>query len=103
MNEMEPGGNENEPEGNNQRTRINDDGNYVTRFGREIRPVERYGDLAAMALTEAEYGYQVNLREIAKIEFEISGVGAGLGGGFENTRQLKPMKYDEAMRTDKVG
>jgi hypothetical protein len=28
---------------------------------------------------------------------EFGLVGAGLGGGFENTAELKPMKYDEAM------
>ena len=25
------------------------------------------------------------------------GVGAGIGGGFENTEELKPMKYKEAI------
>eukprot|EP00957_Ditylum_brightwellii_P040957 3101077-Ditylum_brightwellii.AAC.1 len=68
--------------------------------------------MAAMALTEAEYGYQVNLRDIAMlkyakedyaIDYEVATVGAGLGGGFENTRQLQPMKYDEAMAMDKAG
>ncbi len=28
---------------------------------------------------------------------EFSNVGAGLGGGFENTNELKPMKYNEAI------
>ena len=87
-----------------------------TRAGRVVRPVQRmggrYDHLAAMALTEAEFGYQVNLREAAMLEFaledyctdyNIAAVGAGLGGGFENTRQLKPMKYDEAMATDREG
>eukprot|EP00957_Ditylum_brightwellii_P155085 11805453-Ditylum_brightwellii.AAC.1 len=36
-------------------------------------------------------------------DHEIGAIGAGLGGGFENTRQLKPMKYNEAMATDKEG
>ena len=101
-NEDDPGENK-EAEPEDRRSSVNEDGNYVTRYGREVKPVERYGDLAAMSLTQAEYGYQVNLREIAKIEFEVAGVGAGLGGGFENTRQLKPMKYHEAMNADNVG
>eukprot|EP00957_Ditylum_brightwellii_P143631 10943399-Ditylum_brightwellii.AAC.1 len=34
---------------------------------------------------------------------EIAAVGTGLGGGFENTQQLRPMKCNEAMATDKEG
>ena len=82
---------------------------YQTRSGRVVKPVRRsgdarYEDIAAMALTQAEFGYQANLRDIAMLEFasqdyaldfEIAAVGAGLGGGFQNTRELKPMKYDE--------
>jgi len=30
---------------------------------------------------------------------EILAVGAGLGGGFQDTSELKPMKYKEAMKT----
>eukprot|EP00957_Ditylum_brightwellii_P144841 11032008-Ditylum_brightwellii.AAC.1 len=37
------------------------------------------------------------------IDNEIAAVGAELGGGFENTRQLRPMKYDKAMATEKEG
>ena len=68
--------------------------------------------MAAMTLTEAEFDYQMNLQDIAMlkyakedyaIDYKVAAVGAGLGGGFENTRQLKPMKYDEAMATDKAG
>ena len=105
-NTMEFQGNEadeNNKEDTIRRPSVSPKGNYVTRYGRETRPVERYGDLAAMALTQAEFGYQANLREIAMIEFELAGVGAGLGGGLKNTRQLKPMKYDKAMATVKEG
>eukprot|EP00957_Ditylum_brightwellii_P185956 14157231-Ditylum_brightwellii.AAC.1 len=76
-----------------------------TKSGQVIRPVhclgeEQYSDMAAMALTEAEFDYQVNLQDIAMlkyakedyvIDYEVAAVGAGLGGGFENTHQLKPM------------
>ena len=30
---------------------------------------------------------------------EINAVGAGIGGGFGNTAELKPMKFKEAMKT----
>ena len=77
-----------------------------------VQPTQRYGHLAAMALTQAEFNYQVNLQDITMMEFsdedicvdyEIGAVGAGLGDGFVHTRELKPMKYDEAMATDKIG
>eukprot|EP00957_Ditylum_brightwellii_P015179 1143507-Ditylum_brightwellii.AAC.1 len=64
-----------------------------------------------MALADAEFDYQTNLQDIAMlkyakedyaIDYEVATVGAGLGGGFKNTCQLKPMKYDEAMATDKA-
>jgi hypothetical protein len=35
--------------------------------------------------------------------YEIMTIGAGIGGGFIHTSELIPMKYDEAMRTDKAG
>ena len=30
---------------------------------------------------------------------EVACIGSVLGGGFESTTELKPMKYDEAMAT----
>ena len=35
--------------------------------------------------------------EEAKMNMEFNQVGAGVGGGFESTTELKPMKYREAM------
>eukprot|EP00957_Ditylum_brightwellii_P006243 473339-Ditylum_brightwellii.AAC.2 len=73
---------------------------------------ERYSNMAAMTLTEAEFDYQVNLHDITMLEYtkedyamdyEVAAVGAGLGGGCENTHQLKPMMYCEAMVMDKEG
>ena len=49
---------------NNLRSSASPEGNYVNRYGRETRPIERYGDLAAMALTQAEFGYQSNLKKL---------------------------------------
>ena len=37
----------------------------------------------------------VNVRDFAPGEYGL--VGVSLGGGFENTAELKPMKYEEAM------
>ena len=42
------------------------------------------------------------INKIAKDDFEeweMCCVGAGLGGGFENTNELKFMMYDEAMKS----
>eukprot|EP00957_Ditylum_brightwellii_P029359 2219313-Ditylum_brightwellii.AAC.1 len=41
--------------------------------------------------------------EDCSVDFEVAGVGAGLGDGFQNTRELKPMKHNEAMAVDKAG
>ena len=35
--------------------------------------------------------------KLANLYVEYSNVGAGIGGGFENTNELKPMKYDQAI------
>eukprot|EP00957_Ditylum_brightwellii_P196590 14978675-Ditylum_brightwellii.AAC.2 len=73
---------------------------------------EYYSDMVAMALTKAEFDYQINLQDIAMLEYakedyamdyKVAAVRAGLGGRFKNTRHLKPMKYDEAVATDKTG
>ena len=37
--------------------------------------------------------------ELATMHHEVSAVGAGIGGGFEDTSELKPMKYKQAMMT----
>eukprot|EP00957_Ditylum_brightwellii_P094529 7198447-Ditylum_brightwellii.AAC.1 len=56
--------------------------------------------------------YHANLREIAmmdyakedfQLDFEVAEVGAGIGGGFTHTQELKDMKYDEAMKTNHEG
>eukprot|EP00957_Ditylum_brightwellii_P060240 4574962-Ditylum_brightwellii.AAC.1 len=78
----------------------------MTRAGRVSRPSEKYV-MATMALTHAEMGYHANLKEIAMMEylldFEVTGVGTGLGGGFTHTHELKAMKYEEAMAADQEG
>ena len=62
-----------------------------------------------MAMTKAEFGYYADLRSMATnemcnedvlVDYEMAAVGAGLGGGFENTRELKVMKYKETMKDD---
>ena len=84
----------------------------VTRSGRVSQPPGWLRDYAALALTKEEAGYQANLMNIAKMEFgeedvkidhELAGVGAGVGGGFSNTGELKVMKYEEAMKKDAEG
>ena len=77
----------------------------ITRSWREIRLPERYThDLGVLALTEAEFGYQVNLREIVMAEVttlyhEVAFVGAGVGSGIQHTSELRVMKYKEAIVT----
>eukprot|EP00957_Ditylum_brightwellii_P175986 13400648-Ditylum_brightwellii.AAC.1 len=92
---------------------INECGGYQTftktRSERVVRPIQQF-NMATMALTKAKFGYQANLEEMAmlefadedyKLDFEVGAVGAGIGGGSNNTRELKAMKYNEAMATGK--
>ena len=71
-------------------------------YGRSVRIPERYTRyLVVLDLTKDKFGYQMDLRAVAMdqiytIEEDISLVGAGLGGGFGHTSELKVMKYDEA-------
>ena len=55
----------------------------TTRSGRQVRPPKLL----------------MHKQTVAK----ITAVGAGIGGGFVHTNELRPMKYDEAMRKDPVG
>jgi hypothetical protein len=51
-------------------------------------------NIGAEATSLANY-YQCREDTDGKIEF--ANVGAGIGGGFKNTMELKPMKYEEAI------
>ena len=64
--------------------------------------------MASTAANAAANNYFASLAEIeedkvlgfAMVEneyVEYANVGAGVGGGFENTAELKPMKYDQAI------
>ena len=43
------------------------------------------------------------MKEYTKIDYDLDGIGAGLDGDFSNTKELRPMKYDEAMTVDEKG
>ena len=61
----------------------------MTRSGRTIKPPVRYvEEIGALTYDEVS---------------EIMAVGAGIGGGFLHTSELKPMKYEEAMAKDPDG
>jgi hypothetical protein len=49
-------------------------------------------------LTRAEEEYMTYMNELN----EIACIGAGIGGGFDNTMELHVMKYDTAMRSADV-
>ena len=76
----------------------------MTRSGRSVRIPERYTCyLGVLDLMEAEFWYHMDLSAIAMddidtIEEDISLVHAVLGGGFENTSELKVIKYDESTK-----
>ena len=67
------------------------------------RLIEKTGLKAShceVALTQAEVKYNEAMKQCPEGEFnpgEIACVGAGIRGGFANTKELHVMKYDEAM------
>ena len=74
-----------------------------TSSGRRIIVPERYrkeiGEAAA--LTMAEIKYYSELYNDKCDQMEVAAVGAGIGGGFVNTSELKTVKYEEAMSNRK--
>ena len=53
-----------------------------------------------IGLTRAEVEYYQAMKDFPEGEYapgELTCVGAGIGGGFANTKELHVMKYDEAM------
>jgi hypothetical protein len=77
----------------------------TTRSGRAVgmpvRLIQEIGAVAAehyeIGLTEAERSYYQAMAE-NEAGNEVAAVGAGLGGGFENTSELRVMKFKEAMK-----
>ena len=97
----------------------NQNAGTTTRYGRVMTPATTYepstgktvwvatGDEVSIENT-AFQNYYVCLQEIDSAELlqcnevqntfmEFQNVGAGVGGAFENTEELKPMKYKEAI------
>jgi hypothetical protein len=81
----------------------------VTRTGRPVnRPARCTEEIGAstsdyeIGLTMSEIRYYAAMKEFPEGEFapgEVACVGAGLGGGFLNTKELHVMKYKKAMKT----
>ena len=85
----------------------------TTRSGRVIQQAPAWiraieTGMANTAISAATTNYFASLAEIEEDEVlgfamveneyvEYANVGAGVGGGFENTAELKPMKYDQAI------
>ena len=79
----------------------------VTKYGRVTKvPAYLRDDMGLMSLSAAEKAYQNYIRECSQqnmskddynIDYELAGVGAGIGGGFKNTKELRVMTYGEAM------
>ena len=85
-----------------------------TRSGRKSKAPTRLIEMSNVGLTHSEANYfaaMINAsilatdghehRAVTEVRnAEIALVGAGLGGGFQNTKELRVMKYDEAMESN---
>jgi hypothetical protein len=98
---------------NDETTNSGNDNVVRTRSGRVTRPPVRLMDEMVGVFTEAERKYYSTInaqndfdaKEVAamagsNIAEEVVAVGAGLGGGFEHTSELRVMKYEEAMQSN---
>ena len=84
----------------------------TTRSGRKSKRDTKYGEWATLTHEELNLlaalitlsGYNTADEEKDMIEeirqYEFACVGAGIGGGFGNTEELKPLKYKEAMASN---
>ena len=59
----------------------------------EIRDVQNY----YACLAEFDHDKMGLMTKVVNANVEFNNVGAGLGGGFKNTNELRPMKYKEAI------
>jgi hypothetical protein len=70
-----------------------------SKYGRTYRRTTHYDPMKGCTIgTEATaLATYYQCLEVTDGEIEFPNVGAGIGGGFENTMELKPMKYEEAI------
>jgi Reverse transcriptase (RNA-dependent DNA polymerase) len=72
----------------------------VTRSGNTFRDIAACNlEQNPLKLTKAEINFRNRMNKINDMAF----VGAGIGGGFENTTELHVMKYDAAMKSPDAG
>ena len=76
----------------------------VTRSGRTVKQPTRLIEMMDVSVSAAEIRYLEAMVELDNNEViaegrELALVGAGIGGGFANTNELKVMNYREAMRS----
>ena len=84
-----------------------------TRTGRSVTKPTRLIEQANLTMTKSEANYCAAMITVATVQAdgkateavenirsqEFACVGAGIGGGFQNTKELRVMKYKEAMST----
>jgi hypothetical protein len=74
---------------------------HTTQSGRAVCPprwlIDDIGATTMNQLAQPECHYYEQLTEFGCAELVL--VGAGVGGGFENTQELHIVKYNEAMKT----
>jgi hypothetical protein len=71
----------------------------VTRSGRVSAVPLRYREMANVTLDQFTNRFEALIDEEDDDDDEVALVGAGLGGGFEHTSELRTMKYKDAMKS----
>lgn len=92
---------ESEEENEDNAARVSSSGRQINAPARLIQEIgAAASNFYEVTLTDAEQAYYNAMQEFGP--GEIACVGAGLGGGFADTNELRVMKYKEAMETDDV-
>ena len=102
--EKHEGGDDSESDEDNMHTFLKPSLRKSKRKGKKnVRFIETMNTVHDSFVDSYQNDYFKLINKITKDDFEegeICCVGAGLGGGFENTKELKVMTFDEAMKSD---
>ena len=72
-----------------------DNAKFDARHAYKVMPIK--SKKKKIKVTKEEKSFDELIHEF-KVRDEIAGIGAGIGGGFSNTKELHVMKYDEALQ-----
>ena len=91
-------------ESDDREGKITETSEIRTRTGRVVQPRKRLIETMNLSgdVSSAELHYLASMLELESEELEIMCVGAGIGGGYQNTTELHVLNYKQAMKSSKA-